>query len=135
MSNIVFADTFYYLALVNPADSAHSRSVAFSRQADVQIVTTAWVVQELADALAPARTRSVFGRVLTAIRADSRTVLLAPDSTTWQTGLQRYAERPDKDWSLTDCISFLVMERRGLREALTGDHHFRQAGFVALLAN
>jgi predicted nucleic acid-binding protein len=43
------------------------------------------------------------------------------------------SRRPDKEWSLTDCILFVVMEQRGLREALTGDHHFEPAGFVALL--
>jgi predicted nucleic acid-binding protein len=44
-----------------------------------------------------------------------------------------YESRPDKAWSLTDCISFVVMNQHGLTEALTGDHHFEQAGFTALL--
>jgi len=48
-------------------------------------------------------------------------------------GLALYISRPDKDWSLTDCISFVVMKERGLTGALTADHHFEQAGFVALL--
>lgn len=48
-------------------------------------------------------------------------------------GLALMGKRTDKDWSLTDCISFVVMERNGLHEALTGDHHFEQAGFNALL--
>lgn len=47
--------------------------------------------------------------------------------------IKLYASRPDKQWSLTDCISFEVMRREGITEALTGDHHFEQAGFVALL--
>lgn len=49
-------------------------------------------------------------------------------------GIALYADRADKHWSLTDCISFIVMEDRGIRDALTGDHHFRQAGFHSLLA-
>jgi hypothetical protein len=48
-------------------------------------------------------------------------------------GLQLHAGRSDKEWSLTDCISFLIMEQRGLKRALTHDHHFEQAGFIALL--
>jgi predicted nucleic acid-binding protein len=47
--------------------------------------------------------------------------------------VELYAERPDKDWSLTDCISFVVMRHQGVTQALTGDHHFEQAGFTALL--
>ncbi len=48
-------------------------------------------------------------------------------------GVALYADRADKHWSLTDCISFIVMEDRGIRDALTGDHRFQQGGFNALL--
>lgn len=48
-------------------------------------------------------------------------------------GLKLFLSRPDKEWSLTDCISFVVMERRGIRQAFTADRHFVQAGFEALL--
>ena len=51
----------------------------------------------------------------------------------FQRGLRLYEERPDKEWSLTDCLSFVVMKDENLREALTGDQHFEQAGFIALL--
>jgi hypothetical protein len=51
-----------------------------------------------------------------------------------QRGLDLFAGRSDKNWSLTDCISFVVMQDEGLTEALTGDSHFEQAGFKALLA-
>ena len=46
-----------------------------------------------------------------------------------QAGFELYESRLDKDWSLTDCVSFAVMTQRGLTEALTADHHFEQAGF------
>ena len=51
----------------------------------------------------------------------------------FERGLQLYEQRPDKDWPLTDCISFAVMKEEKLTDALTGDHHFTQAGFKALL--
>ena len=47
-------------------------------------------------------------------------------------GKELYGDRPDKSWSLTDCISFVVMTERGISDALTGDHHFVQARFRAL---
>jgi predicted nucleic acid-binding protein len=50
-----------------------------------------------------------------------------------QRAVTLYAERPDKEWGLTDCTSFIVMEERGIRDALTADEHFRQAGFRPLL--
>ena len=52
----------------------------------------------------------------------------------FERGLALYNARPDKEWSLTDCISFVVMADEGLTDALTGDRHFEQAGFTALLA-
>jgi len=55
------------------------------------------------------------------------------DAALQQKGVERFAARPDKDWSLTDCISFVLMEERGIRESATTDRHFEQAGFVALL--
>lgn len=61
-------------------------------------------------------------------------ITIAPlDMETFDAGVELYRARPDKDWSLTDCISFVVMRERGITEALTGDRHFEQAGFKALL--
>jgi predicted nucleic acid-binding protein len=76
------------------------------------------------------------GRVLTVLamlrnRGDFEIVM--DSDRLFDSGLTRYEQRADKGWSLTDCISFVLMEQRGIAEALTGDHHFEQAGFVALL--
>jgi len=48
-------------------------------------------------------------------------------------GFGLYQGRPDKEWGLVDCVTFVVMKKRGITEALTADEHFEQAGFQALL--
>ena len=88
---------------------------------------------ELADGLARSTQRSVFTRVISSFRAVAVNVIVAPSDELFQEGIKLYDERRDKQWSLTDCISFVVMKQRGINDALTGDHHFEQAGFTALL--
>jgi len=66
------------------------------------------------------------------LRADPLTEILAADHNLFERGADLYARRQDKSWILTDCISFVVLTERGLTEALTGEHHFEQAGFRAL---
>jgi predicted nucleic acid-binding protein len=129
----VFADTFYYLALVNPKDAGHAKAVAFARTSTRPMVTTDWVVTEIADALCDAANRPLFAKLLRMLQTGSTTIIRS-DSALMDRGLALYAARPDKDWPLTDCISFVVMNEQNLTEALTGDKHFVQAGFVALLA-
>jgi predicted nucleic acid-binding protein len=128
----VFADTFYFLALVNPRDQAHARALQLSTSSPLELVTTAWVLTEVADGLA-ARNRAVFNQLLKDLRSDLMTTIVEPTLRLFEDGITLYEGRLDKQWSLTDCISFVVMEQRGMTEALTGDHHFEQAGFSALL--
>jgi predicted nucleic acid-binding protein len=88
---------------------------------------------ELADGLASTDGREVFRKLLEDLETDPRVELVLPDEERWRRGIDLYDHRPDKKWSLTDCLSFIVMSDREMTEALTGDHHFEQAGFVALL--
>jgi len=129
----VFADTFYYLALVSSADHAHEKSSMFSRAFVGHTVTTAWVLTEVADALASPPQRSVFLALLRRLRDDPDVTIAPPTPELFERGVESYGRRADKDWSLTDCISFVVMREHGLTEVLTGDHHFEQAGFTILL--
>ena len=68
------------------------------------------------------------------IRNDPKVTIVPLSIELFEQGIALYTARPDKDWSLTDCISFLIMEQLQLREAAATDHHFDQAGFNALLA-
>jgi predicted nucleic acid-binding protein len=133
MSRSVFADTAYYLALISPRDSFHTKAVTLSQTLNVPVVTSAWVVQELADGLSSPPARAGFLKLLDTLQADPNTSIIEPDPALWQRGLVLYRSRPDKEWSLTDCISFEIMHERGMSESLTSDQHYIQAGFVALL--
>jgi predicted nucleic acid-binding protein len=131
--NLLFADTFYWFALLNRNDAAHARVSAFAAENRDRLLTTAWVLTEWADGMAaPGRRRSVLP-FLQSLRADPLLTIVPPSADLFDRGLDLYDQRPDKEWSLTDCISFVVMQDHGITEALTGDHHFEQAGFVALL--
>ena len=128
-----FVDTFYLLALLHPRDEAHERVANKSAAFRGQFVTTQWVLAEVADGCSDPRDRTRVADFLEIFSGQSNVhVVEASDEWFWR-GMQLFRDRPDKEWSLTDCISFLVMEEHGLHEALTTDHHFAQAGFTALL--
>ena len=130
--NAVFADTFFYLALLNDGEPTHERALAESKISR-SIVTTEFVLLELGNACARAEDHADFLALVAGMRASPRVKIIPLASDLFNRGLARMRERSDKDWSLTDCISFVVMADEGIHEALTGDQHFEQAGFKALL--
>ena len=130
----VFADAFFSVALINRNDEHHARVMEWARGFHGEIVTTQWVLTEVADAFAESRTRRQLKAGFEALANDPATRIIEVSPAHFTRGMSLYNERPDKAWSLTDCISFVVMADEGLSEALTGDHHFEQAGFVALPA-
>lgn len=128
----VFAYTFFYLALLNAGAPEHEWALAESK-VNREIVTTEFIVLELGNACARAEDHADFLALVAGMRASARTRIVPLSSGLLDRGLELMASRPDKDWSLTDCISFVVMEAQTIKDALTGDHHFEQAGFRALL--
>ena len=132
--NTVFADTYYFLALLNNTDQGQQKAVDFTSHYIGRLVTTGWVMTELADALAYGhQSRAQFARTLRKLQVDPNIQVFPCENLLFSEGVALYNQRPDKEWSLTDCISFVVMTREGIMEALTGDRHFEQAGFVAVL--
>ncbi|MBZ5514761.1 MAG: PIN domain-containing protein [Acidobacteriia bacterium] len=131
--NPVFADTYYFLALLHKSDAARAKAVALAERVTNPILTTAWVLTEIGDALAAPAHRPRFLQLLEALGADPGCTIVPSSPATFDAGVALYAERSDKGWTLTDCISFVVMRQYGVTEALTGDRHFEQAGFDILL--
>ena len=130
---MVFADTFYYIAFLSPSDEAHEQAKAFTQNYGGKMITTEWVLTELADGLAAPVTRQRCVAFIDWLRRDVDVTIVPAATDLFNAGLTLYRTRVDKKWSLTDCISFVVMEREGIREVLTGNHNFKQAGFKALL--
>lgn len=130
----VFADSFYFFALGNRHDSTHAQALSFSQTFTGRLVTTGFVLVELADGCAgTAQRRAVAADAVQELRNNPNVIIVPFMDQLFEQGMNLYQQRPDKEWSLTDCISFVVMQREGITDALTGDKHFEQAGFVALL--
>ena len=132
--NVCFGDTSYFIALLSARDQYHEAALALSRKWRGVIVTTQWILTELADGFSD--NREARGKVVRFVDVFARqsSVVIVPATDDWfSKGWQLFEAWPGKGWSLTDCISFAVMTERGIREALTADRHFEQAGFAVLL--
>lgn len=127
---VVFADTFYWIALALPGDAAYVRA----EQITDDIVTTEEVLTEYLTffCAAPEYLRREVASSVDEILHDPTVRVLPQSHESFIAGFELYRSRPDKGYSLTDCISMQTMRREGLTEALTNDRHFQQEGFRAL---
>src|SRR5258708_6660229 len=131
--NAVFADTSFFVAGLNQRDAHHAVAKRFSHQFDGSIVTSQWVMLEVANFAAASPRRAIACNFLNSVLADPKVECIPAGSNAFADAWTLYQNRLDKAWSLTDCLSFQIMQKRNLREALTSDHHFEQAGFQILL--
>jgi predicted nucleic acid-binding protein len=132
----VFLDTAFALALANPKDLLHERAIHLADQleaARTQLVTTRAVLLEIGNSLAKVRYRAAGIQLLTSLEVDPNVEIVSLTDDLYDRAFQLYEQRPDKEWGLTDCVSFVVMQDRSLTVALTPDKHFQQAGYRALL--
>lgn len=130
----VFADTGFYVALLNPRDRLHGAAKRFSSDYRGHVVTTEYVLVELGNFLS-GFAREVFVRFHYQLVGDDQTEIVSSSSGLLEQAIEVYRSRPDKTWSLTDCSLFAVMRQRNITEALSFDHHFDQAGFRRLISN
>lgn len=133
---IVFADTLYWVAGLNPRDQWHSAVVAAELALGAcRIVTTETVLIEVLNYYCEntAWLRPASAKLVRSILVSPKIEFVAHTPAAFQAGLQLYEARLDKGYSLTDCISMNVMRERGITEALTHDRHFAQEGFVVLI--
>jgi predicted nucleic acid-binding protein len=132
----VFLDTSYALALSASTDQFHDRALRLATEleaARTRLVTTRAVLLEIGNALSRQRYRAAAVHLLQSLEADPSVEVLPLTDELFARALQLYCSRPDKEWGLIDCASFVVMSERALTKALTADEHFQQYGFRALL--
>jgi uncharacterized protein len=129
----VFVDTSYYVALLSPTDHFHREAVRLGSSLKRRIIVTEFVLMEFGNLASAGRDRGVFVDLLRQVKQDPRAMIIPASHELFERGCDLFSRRPDKEWSLTDCTSFLVMEDRSIADVLTADHHFEQAGFNVLL--
>jgi hypothetical protein len=132
----VFLDTSFALALANPNDVLHERALVLADQMEAgatRLVTTRAVLLEIGNSLAKLRFRNSSIQLLAALENDPHVEIISLNDDVYRSALHLYSNRVDKEWGLTDCVSFVVMQQRNLEAALTHDRHFEQAGYRALL--
>ena len=131
-----FADADYWIATVDDQDRLHLQARTISRSlGGVHIVTTELVLTELLNHVAGAGpiARIKVAKFVRDLRLDPSVTVILQADISFEDALIRYERYRDKQWGLTDCASFVVMEQLVLTDALAYDHHFQQAGFRALL--
>lgn len=130
----LFADSSYWIGLVNPRDQIHQKVVKITQQlSSVRLVTTEMVLGELLNSFSDTPFRRAVAGMVLKLRNDRNVRIVPQTSEQFESALRRYKQAADKSWSLTDCASFQVMEAEQIQGALTHDQHFAQAGFETLL--
>jgi len=130
----IFADSGYWIALVNPRDQMHAKAVSVTQQlSSVRLLTTEMVLVELLNSFSDSPFRRAVAGMVLKLRDDRNVRIVPQTSEQFEGAVRRYKQAADKSWSLTDCASFEVMEAEQIQAALTHDQHFAQAGFETLL--
>jgi predicted nucleic acid-binding protein len=130
----VFADTFFWVALTNPNDSRHQEAIGLEAVlAGATIVTTDEILTEFMTFYsADPWLRHRAAATVRSLLIDPDILVVPQTRESFLAGLSLYEARPDKRYSLTDCISMQTMRSKAIDEALTNDRHFEQDGFRAL---
>lgn len=136
MKQTVFADTAAWLALINKSDTLHKKAKKVRDDLlnhNSQFVVTDYVVVEIANSLSRIPFRESAINLINSMTTSKNIEIIEVDKEIYKEALNLYSARTDKEWSLTDCTSFIIMNRRRITEAFTSDRHFEQAGFKILL--
>ncbi len=130
---MIFLDTGYLLAMVDPRDELHARALAWTRVLRDSMLVSEIVLWECGNHLSAPAERPKFHALIERLRANPRCRIVPASAELFTAALEFHRRHADKAWSLTDCLSFHLMQEAGITRALAHDRHFEQAGFEPLL--
>jgi uncharacterized protein len=130
-----FIDTSYIYALLNKKDKFHftARTLSTALHRLDQFIVSDMVLMEACSLLAKTKARRSITAFINEITINKHYTILHTDADVFHQAFRLYESYDDKEWSLVDCVSFLVMKKERLRFALTADNHFEQFGYIAVL--
>lgn len=134
----VFADAGYWVALLNPGDNLHQKAIDLEQSLQpVHMITSEMVLTEVLNDFSKRGEylRELVTQFVRSLRSHPNITIVPQTTEQFEKALILYAQRQDKQWSHTDCVSFNIMQENGISEALAYDKHFAQAGFTALMRN
>ena len=126
-------DAALFIAVLNRRDRFHSWASDYYRRTRDRLVVDLPVLVEVGNYFAESAFRGHVISFLRHVQGDARVDCMALDVDLMREAMDLYAARADQEWGLTDCISFVLMRKAGIEEAVTTDHHFEQAGFTILM--
>ncbi|TAL67066.1 MAG: PIN domain-containing protein [Bacteroidetes bacterium] len=136
MKNKYFIDTSYIIALSSKKDQLHSKAVEIAQKIksnDIPLITTEFILLELGNSFSKQHLKKLGVILLNSIYNDENIEIVKLSDKYYKHGLSLFNSTQDKSWSLTDCISFEILKEKNIRDVLTSDLHFTQAGFNKLL--
>ena len=127
--SIIFLDTSYLIALINKKDELHKVAVDAAKQFHGLFLTTQLIFVEVANSLCLPSQRPLAISIIEEIQNDPLTTIVPLSADRFKNAFSLFKRRPDKSWGMIDCFSFIAMDEFNVKQALTFDEHFRQAGY------
>lgn len=136
MKEVVFVDTFAWVAAINKSDNYHKislKTIEYLIKKKIKLITTNYVIIETINALSKVEFRKAVIEFIKKLEASPSIEIIKITDETYNNAWILYQKRIDKDWGITDCTSFEVMRMFNIKKAFTYDRHFEQAGYSLVL--
>ncbi len=136
MRDKIFLDTAFAIALALETDAFHEEALVLADEIEtreIHLITTRAIMLEIGNALSRSDYRKTAIEILESLELDKKVTIVPLTEELYKAAYKLYSSRADKEWGMTDCLSFTVMQQFNLTDSLTTDRHFRQAGFNPLM--